>query len=133
MGAAMNDQQPATVHVEVGLEAESDAEELAELTARLQRQLRQLDVDAVDRPSEGPAPAGAKGPELLALGTLLVTLTKSAGGLTAVAKTVQTWLSGQRGRTVKLQLDGDTIELTGASSRDQDRLVEAWIERHARP
>lgn len=123
--------QPATVRVEVGLESESDAEELADLTARLQRQLRQLEVDAVERPSEGPAPSGAKGPELLALGTLLVTLTKSAGGLTAVAKTVQTWLTGQHGRTVKLQLDGDTIELTGASSRDQERLVDAWIERHA--
>ena len=126
----MSDQQ-ATVHLEVGVESGSDPQELAELTARLQRQLLQLDVDAVERPSAGPPPEGAKGADIVALGTLFVTLAKSVGGLAAVTKTVQNWLTGQRGRTVKLQVDGDTIELTGASSRDQERLVDAWIERHA--
>jgi len=34
---------------------------------------------------------------------------------------------------VKLELDGDALELTGVSSRDQQRLIELWIERHAEP
>jgi hypothetical protein len=32
---------------------------------------------------------------------------------------------------VKLDVAGDTIEVTGASRAQQDRLIEAWIERQA--
>jgi hypothetical protein len=32
---------------------------------------------------------------------------------------------------VKLTLDGDSLEVTGVSSEEQDRLVELWIAREA--
>jgi hypothetical protein len=32
---------------------------------------------------------------------------------------------------VRLELDGDVLELTGASDDERQRLVDAWIERHA--
>jgi hypothetical protein len=124
--------QQATL--EIRLDAgDSDAEELAELTARLRRELLQLDVDAVDRPPGGAPPPGAKAVELIAVGTLLVSLGRSATKLGSVVRTVQGWAGTRPQRTVKLELDGDTIEISGASSREQERLVDLWIERHAEP
>jgi hypothetical protein len=120
----------AAVRLEVGAQAGSDDEELAELTARLRRELLQLDVEGVERPPSGLPPSGAKGVDAVALGTLVVTLARSPGALAAFAKTVQGWLTSRQSRTVKLELDGDSIELDGVSSRDQERLVELWIGRH---
>jgi hypothetical protein len=37
--------------------------------------------------------------------------------------------SGQR--AVKIEIGGDTLELTGASDEMQKRLVDDWIQRHA--
>jgi hypothetical protein len=125
------DDELASVELRVGVGASSDDEELAELTARLRRQLLDLEVTGVDRPSTGDAPTGAKGVDPIALGTLVVTLARRAGVLTSLTKTVQRWLAGRGDRTVRLELDGDSIELTGASARDQERLVELWIARHA--
>lgn len=120
----------ASVELQVGVEAGSDDEELAELTAQLRRQLLDLDVAGVERPTDGDPPPGAKGVDAIALGTLVVTLARSAGALTVFIKGVQGWLASQHNRTVRLELAGDTIELIGVSSRDQERLVELWIARH---
>jgi hypothetical protein len=65
------------------------------------------------------------------VGALIVNLLQSSTLLGAVVGTVQSWLSGHKGRSVKLELDGDVIELTGVSSDQQQRLVDAWIARHA--
>jgi hypothetical protein len=124
--------KPVSIELRVGIATDSDDEELAELTGRLRRQLLDLDVARVDRPETGDAPIGAKGADAIALGTLVVTLARSPGAITAVAKAVHRWVTAQRDRTAKLGLDGDTIELTGVSSRDQERLVELWIDRHAK-
>ncbi len=71
-------------------------------------------------------PAGSKG---LEIGALIVVLAKAAPALAGIVRTVQAWaLRG--GRSVKLNIDGDTIEVSGASSEQQDRLIAAWIERH---
>jgi hypothetical protein len=32
---------------------------------------------------------------------------------------------------VRIELDGDVLELTAASDEERERLVDAWIERHA--
>ena len=67
----------ATLEIQLDVE-ESDAEELAELTARLRRELLQLDVDSVDQSVAGEAPEGAKAVDLMVIGTLLVNLGRSA-------------------------------------------------------
>jgi hypothetical protein len=121
----------AKIEVQVGVAAESDAAELADMTARLRRELMRLDVEAVDQLRAGEPPPGTKGAELVVVGTLMVSLARSVGALGAVVRAVQGWLSGQRGRTVKLQMDDDAIELTGVSSRQQQRLIDVWIKRHA--
>ena len=110
---------------------DSDAEEVTELTGRLRSELLDLDVERVDAKVGGEAPEGAKGLELLELGGLVVRFVADSGVLSSIANTTVAWLQRQRARSVKLTLDGDTLELTGVSSAEQDRLIDLWVARHA--
>lgn len=110
---------------------DSDPEEIAELTQRLRGQLLDLDVEAVEVAPGGPAPEGAKG-SLSSVGALVVHSTMLASVLRSVVDTTVAWLGRQRARSVKLTLDGDTLEVTGLSTDAQSRLVEQWVARHAR-
>ena len=110
---------------------DSDAEELAELTQRLRGQLLELDVDAVEPATGGEAPAGSKGVELLAIGGLVIQFAMKSETLRSVVDATSAWLGRQQGRSVKLTLDGDTLEVTGVSSDEQRRLVDLWVARHA--
>jgi hypothetical protein len=109
----------------------TDSEELAELASRLRTELLDLDVDAVVPMAAGDAPEGAKGVELLALGGLVVRFVLSQDVLTSIIDGVRSWLQRQSARSVKITLDGDILEITGASSPEQDRVVELWLVRHA--
>jgi Effector Associated Constant Component 1 len=110
---------------------ETDAEQLDELTSQLRRALLDLDVESVDRVRRDQAPPGARGVDLIALGTLLVTLAGSEGLLTELVAQVRSWLARSGQRSVRLEIDGDVLEVTGASSSDQARLITTWIERHS--
>jgi hypothetical protein len=122
-------------HGELALELAShpgtDSEEMAELARRLRTELLDLDVDAVVPMAAGDAPEGAKGVELLALGGLVVRFVLRQEVLSSIVDGVRSWLQRQSARSVKLTLDGDVLEITGASSAEQDRLVELWVARHA--
>jgi hypothetical protein len=118
--------------VEVSAGPAADAEELDELVGQLRRELLELDVESVDRARGGPAPSGARAVDVLALGTLLVSLVDPATVLPAVVAAVEMWLRGRGQRSVKLELDGDVLEVTGLSSADQRRLVDGWLARHTR-
>jgi len=108
--------------------ADSDAEELADLAAGLRAELLDLD-EVLVTPHAAPAdPAGVKG-----LGTLagwLVTQFGSLDGLRAVVAAVRGWV-GRTGRTVEVSIDGDVLKLTGATSQQQEKIVDAWLARHA--
>jgi hypothetical protein len=109
-----------------------DAEELADLAQGLRGELLELDVETVTAASAGAAPEGAKGPELLIFGSLAIKLAALASPtLRSVIGTIEEWLGRAPARSVKLSLDGDTLEVTGVSSDQQSALVEQWIARHA--
>jgi hypothetical protein len=110
---------------------DSDAEELAELTQRLRGQLLELDVDAVEPATGGEPPAGSKSVELLAIGGLVVQFAMKSEILRSVVDATAAWLGSRHGRSVKLTLDGDTLEVSGVSSDEQRRLVDLWVARHA--
>jgi hypothetical protein len=112
--------------------ADYDAEELADLTQRLRSELLDLDVDSVEAAAGGAAPEGAKGVELLSIGGLVVRFVLRTDVLKAVVSTTGAWLRRQPARSVKLTLDGDTLEVTGLSSQAQSELIEVWVARHAR-
>jgi hypothetical protein len=122
----------ARLAVEVSAGPSADSEELDQLVGQLRRELLELEVESVDRARGGPVPKGARAVDVLALGTLLVSLVDPATVLPAVVAAVQAWLGGRGQRSVKLELDGDVLEVTGLSSRDQGRLIDGWLDRHTR-
>jgi hypothetical protein len=106
---------------------EDDEEAVAGLARRLRAELLDLDVAAVEPVPEPAAPAGTKGLGAL-LGTLAVKLGPAA--LKAVVTKIRDWAS-RNGRSVEVTLDGDTVKLTGATSEQQELLLNAWLARHA--
>jgi hypothetical protein len=117
------------LHVDVGEGA--DARELEEATRLLRRQLLQLDVAAVGPVVAGPAPDDTRAVELMVLGSMLVTLTKSPELLKALMGTIQAWLGARQGRSVELQIDGDALKVSGISSDQQQQLIALFVERHS--
>ncbi len=110
--------------------SEADAEELAELTVHLREQLLELDIESADPATVGQAPPGTRAGEIVVAGALTVMLARSSGLLTKLIETVQSWVSLSGGRSVKLELDGDVLEVTGITRADQRELIQVWIDRH---
>jgi hypothetical protein len=110
-------------------EPAADVEELDRLIAALRVELLALDVDAVSHVSAGPAPAGSKGLELAAAGALLVQVKDSLPLINAVVSTVRAWLLRSRssGRSLKVTVDGRTLELSAATAEQQQRIVDEFV------
>jgi hypothetical protein len=111
----------------------ASAERLDTMTGYLRQELLDLDVDDVRRAPGGTAPPGTRALDIVALGGLVVTLGRTAGGLKDVVAAVRRWLSRGDGvrRTVKLEIDGDLLELSEVSAAEQDRLITLFVSRHA--
>jgi hypothetical protein len=125
-------ENPATLSVQVAVGPDGDAEEVAQATVQLRRELLDLDVDAVGMPPAGEPPPESRAVDVAALGALAVNLADSQL-LAAVVSAVRSWLVGSPRRSIKLQLGGDALELTGVSSKEQRRLTDEWLARHAPP
>jgi hypothetical protein len=121
----------ADLQLSVDAGSGADDDELERLAQSLRSELLELDVGSVSQVSAGEVPEGARGVEVLALGALVVRLARNSELLTAVARTVGGWLASDKDRRVRMEIDGDVLELTAVSDADQERLVTAWIERHA--
>jgi hypothetical protein len=115
--------------VQLAIGPDENAEDVAEATLRLRRELLDLDVEAVEVPTVGEPPPGTRAVELAALGALVVTVGKSQL-LASVVAAIRSWLAGAPQRSIKLELDGDALELTGISSKEQRRLADEWLHRH---
>ncbi|TDO52788.1 hypothetical protein EV643_102630 [Kribbella sp. VKM Ac-2527] len=119
--------------VRVGVEeVGSDDARLEELALQLRQELLTLDVRSVEPYREGEAPEGTRGGLAALAGVLSVSLAPGLQAVGAVVAVVRAWLqrSGS-GRTVKIAIDGDVIELTGASDAVQQQLVDAWVKKHS--
>lgn len=123
---------PAELSVQLA-EDGADAERLAAQADFLRRDLLQLEVEDVTVLRGGDAPPGARAFDVVAVGGLLVTLGRSVESLRAVVSAVGTWLGrgGGTPRTVRLEIAGDVLELSGATAADQQRLIELFVSRHA--
>ena len=126
----MSDGTGDEVRIELAVD-DAEAEELDQLTANLRRELLQLDVDDVTRVREGSPPPGTKAVELVALGSLIVAVGKAAGALSGVVRAAQAWLGHKPERKVRLEIDGDVLELSGATAEQQQSLVDEWLARHS--
>lgn len=113
-------------------EEDADAERLAMLTGYLRAELLRLDIDQVTAAPAVEPPPGARGLGGGEVGALLIALGQSADGLRLVVAAVRDWLRRGEGahRSLRLELDGDALELSQASTADQERLVELFVRRH---
>jgi hypothetical protein len=110
----------------------SDAARLEDLALLLRQELLSLDVRTVEPYREGEAPDGTRGALAAIAGVLSVSLAPGLQVLGSVVAVVREWLRrAGDGRTVKLTIDNDMIELTGTSDELQQQLVDAFVRRHA--
>ncbi|WP_158751694.1 hypothetical protein [Streptomyces bicolor] len=105
-----------------------DQEDLEQLTQLLRQDLLETDVAAVDLVTAQESPAGAKG--LAAVAGALAVQVRTFTALRQMVSAVRAW-AGRTGRSCKVCLDGDCIEVTGVTPELQEQLVNAWLARHA--
>jgi hypothetical protein len=110
----------------------ADAERLDAVSRYLRAELLELDVENVASIEAGKPPRGARAVDVTVVGALLVTIGQAADSLQSVLALIAEWLQrGEKtGRKVRLELDGDVLELSAASAAEQDRLVELFARRH---
>jgi hypothetical protein len=126
MSRRRDDRLEVGVQLDAGPDA--DDQEIEELTAGLRRELLELDVNSVVRVREGEVPPGARGLDIMALGSLLF---RSPELLKTVAVVAQSWASSRAGRSIELHSGGDALKLTGVSSDQQRQLIAMFVERHS--
>lgn len=119
----MND--PDALIVQVAAEPGEQPPQLVLWTGQVRAVLLDLDIDDIEIQATGSGPDGGKFAGLAE--TLVVKLGIVALG-TAVAK-IREW-AGRSGRTVKITIDGDSIELTGVSTATQQQLLDIWLAKH---
>ncbi len=122
-------EHPVVLGIEISVGFDGEPEEIEEATRQLRRDLLDIDVRDVTTPQAGEAPPGSRGVGLGTLGALLVNIADSQL-LGAVVTAVRSWLAASSRRSIKLQIHGDVLELTGVSSSEQRRLTDEWLERH---
>lgn len=123
---------PAVTLSAVVGEADADPERVDSLARYLLTELRELDDVDVALTREGEAPPGSKVVDPITIGGLLITLLSSQA-LPHVIELIRGWLgrgAERETRAVKLELDGDSLELTAATAEEQERLVELFVARH---
>jgi Spy/CpxP family protein refolding chaperone len=89
----------------------------------------------VSRPTLAPGPEGSKGLDLAAVGALLVALKGSVEVATQVVSAVRSWMNRTKGstQTLKLTMNGQTLELSAATTDQQQQLVDAFVAAAATP
>lgn len=108
----------------------ADAERLDVLVRYLRAELGELDAVEVGE-LRTAAPDGTRAVDLAAAGALVVSLARG-GALKSVVDVVRRWLDrGPSGRRIRIEIDGDVLEISDASARQQDQLVDVFVTRHA--
>ncbi|MGW6279862.1 hypothetical protein [Kribbella sp. NPDC055071] len=115
-------------------ESGADAERVDQLTGYLRQELLELDVDDVKALPAGDPPPGSRAFEAAVVGGLIVTFAEAAQGVRSVVSSIRAWLargSGGAKRTIRLELDGDVLELSEVSATEQTRLIELFLTKHS--
>ncbi len=111
-------------------DSEAHAEELAMLAVDLRGLLLELDIESADRLTRGQAPPGTRSGEMFVAGALTVILARSKELVTKLLESVQWWVAHGAGRSVKIEIDGDSLEVNGLTREDQHKLIQLFIDRH---
>lgn len=106
-----------------------DPAEIDALTRALRAEILQVDeVDRVEQASAGPAPEGAKGLDVAAVGSLIVGITPGVQAVAKVVEVVRNWLASRMSSTPPLQMTiGDRSITVVPDKEQQDALVAAFV------
>jgi hypothetical protein len=117
-----------TLCIEMG--PETNVEELVVLAVDLRGLLLELDIESADLLTRGQPPSDTRSGEIFVAGALTVMLARSKELVTKLIESVKWWTSLGAGRSVRLELDGDVLELNGLTREDQRKLIQLFINRH---
>ena len=112
----------------------ADDVRLEDLGRLLRAELLELpEAASVDALTTGEAPPGTRGGLVAAAGALVVTAQPQVAAMAKIVSSLWGWLrrGGGGPRTIRLEVGGDVIELSGATNELQEKLVEDWIARRA--
>jgi hypothetical protein len=124
-GSLMDQPMTVTIHVE----SDEPARRGSAPTGELRQELARLDGVQV-----GTGRPQSRAIDVATLGQIVVTLSGVAGGLVPVVETVRRWLRARAAsRKVRLEIDGDVLEVSGLESDAQQALIDRWLERHQTP
>ncbi|WP_121394906.1 effector-associated constant component EACC1 [Actinokineospora cianjurensis] len=117
-----------SVHVHGADEAEADG-----LTRQLRSELLELDVDSVDFDDKRTPPEHSKGMDPGALTTLVVAVSSSPV-LVELARALRDWITRATDRRITITAqDGRTLEITGARTRADHRVIETFLDQDEDP
>lgn len=121
------------VLVELYDAGDATPEETEGTTQGLRSELLDLDeVSEVRRASAGPPPPGTRAVDVAALGALVVAVEPTITALSRVVSVVRDWLShrggsDQKGQSVRITVNGQSIELAAATAAQQQALVDQFL------
>lgn len=121
----------SSLHIQLSEEG-ADAERLETLTRYLRHELVELDAGEVTPLRVGEPPAGTRALDVIAVGGLVVSWI-SSDGLRSVVAAVRSWLARDHSataHTIRLEIDGDVLDLASATTAEQERLIELFVSRH---
>lgn len=112
------------VRIVVDIGPESDESDLSDAALQLRTMLCHQPVEKVEPDKGAPPPTGAKAGELAAIGAIVVTLAPAA--FDAVVATVNLWAQRQSGRSARVTIGGDTLELVGLTNAQAQQVIDRF-------
>jgi hypothetical protein len=110
-------------------DTDSDEFDLDDSARQLMTGLMDIDdVSSVAAVNESDVPKGSKSGSADIVGWLAVELGDL--GLRALVRKIKEFARLRR-CSIEITIDGDVLRVTGVSSEQRDRIIEAWLARHA--
>jgi len=119
-------------------DADADPEVVDRDTRALREELLSIDaVDSITPGTAGPAPEGARGLELAAIGALIVHAKPTVEVVSHLVGVIRGWLAGGAHaapeRTLRLTVNGQSLELADPTAGQQQELVDQFIRSVGTP
>ncbi|MUL41600.1 hypothetical protein FZ103_10500 [Streptomonospora sp. PA3] len=117
--------------MQIHVSCDAHAEDLEQLVASLHGELLHLDVEDVRPLQTGPPPAGARADWGLDLTGLAVVTDASMTMLSRLVRSLRAWCDRTQPRpSLRLEIDGDVLEISETSTEQADRSLQFFLQRH---